>query len=83
MTRAALDACGHAGYLALVLGTLALALGRPRLGWPLRVAGSVGWAVLGYLMGYSSILAWSLVFAAIDSCGAYRARGRKRGATPR
>jgi hypothetical protein len=60
------DAAGHLAYAALLLGQW-LVTGRHRHGFALRVAGSLAWAGLGLALGMSSIVLWSLAFAAVDA----------------
>jgi hypothetical protein len=73
MSPLVLDGLGHLGYLMLFSGTAAIARGHA-WGWAGRVAGSATWAVLGYHMGYTSILLWSLVFLNVDLYGWRRNR---------
>lgn len=63
-----IDALGHGFYVALVAGQLAITR-RRAWGWALRLAGSLGWAVLGVDLGLSSVVLWSLIFAVVDARG--------------
>lgn len=60
------DLLGHVFYVLLIVGTVRL--GRRKMdGWLFRIAGESGWAYLGIEMGMSSIVVWSLIFAAADT----------------
>lgn len=60
-----LDLLGHAGYVALVAGSLAAGSGRA-IGWLVRCAGSACWLYVGYELGSTSIVGWSAAFCAVD-----------------
>lgn len=62
------DLIGHGGYVALVLGQL-LVTRRSGFGFLLRVVGSLVWAGIGWWIGMTSILVWSLLFAGVDLWG--------------
>ena len=66
MTLDHLDHLGHLGYLILVIGSWEVGR-RHRIGFGIRIIGSLLWAAIGWGMGYSSIVLWSLVFAAVDT----------------
>lgn len=76
MTHELIDIAGHAAYLALICGQFAVARKR-RWGWVVRVVGSLVWAVLGWFLGLSSVVLWSLAFAAIDTYGWWRRRNEQ------
>ena len=60
-----IDLIGHLGYIMLIVGSMLVGRNRAS-GWALRLGGSIVWAVLGVLMGMSSIWIWSAAFAAVD-----------------
>lgn len=64
------DILGHLAYISLVLGTYLLATGNP-WGWPFRLAGSLGWAFIGWRCNMSSVYTWSTVFSIVDGIGWY------------
>ncbi len=59
------DLVGHVFYLFLVIGLIMVGRG-VSAGWALRLIGSAGWAVIGFVIGMSSIWLWSLVFVGVD-----------------
>ena len=65
------DTLGHVFYLFLFIGMLGIAFNR-RVGWWFRITGELGWGVLGAILGLSSIVIWSIIFAAVDILGLYR-----------
>ena len=70
------DVIGHCAYAILALGTALLGTW-PRIGWTLRLVGSLTWAGLGIALGLSSIWFWEGIFVAVDLWGfrrAYRLR---------
>lgn len=62
------DVAGHLAYALLIAGQLRITH-KHRDGFLLRAAGSAAWAVLGWHMGYSSIVLWSSAFAFVDARG--------------
>ena len=65
-----IDVCGHVAYLFLVAGMVLLT--RKNLwGWACRFIGEIGWVVIGFIMGMTSIWLWGLVFMCIDIKGFY------------
>lgn len=63
-----IDLAGHVFYVFLLGGMLLLARGSAA-GWILRIVGEAGWAVLGVLLGMSSIVVWGVAFVIIDAYG--------------
>lgn len=63
-----IDLCGHVLYIFLLVGMLLLAR-QERIGWLVRMTGSLGWGVLGYFLGMTSIMVWCAVFASLDVYG--------------
>lgn len=62
------DMLGHVGYFFLVFGTVLLGH-RHASGWLVRLAGSLVFIALGFLMGMSSMVVWSIAFAVIEVRG--------------
>lgn len=62
------DVIGHIGYLFLFIGTRCL-VSKKKYGWLFRVGGSLVWAALGVYLELTSIIIWSLIFAANDFMG--------------
>lgn len=56
-----LDAAGHVGYICLFFGSQLLAR-HNKVGWLLRLAGELIWAVIGFIMGMTSIWLWAIIF---------------------
>lgn len=68
-----IDIIGHVAYCSIALGTALIALRYGRLGWALRLAGSLCWIWIGTVLDLSSIWFWESVFVGIDVLGLYRA----------
>lgn len=62
------DIAGHFAYVALIVGMMLLAR-RRRSGFLVRVAGEITWTVIGWQIGSSSIVIWSVVFVAVEAYG--------------
>ena len=75
-----IDLLGHVLYLFLLGGMLLLAR-QNRIGWLVRMTGSLGWGVLGFFLGMTSIMTWCAVFASLDVYG-YLKWKRKDETTP-
>jgi hypothetical protein len=59
------DLLGHLSYVFICSGVVLLGH-KNRLGWILRAIGAVGWIIVGFQVGMSSIWAWSIVFLIMD-----------------
>lgn len=71
-----IDLVGHVAYVLSIYGTVLIGRGS-RSGWGFRIACDVLWIGLGVVIGLSSIIVWSVVFAAAD---VYCLRRKARGA---
>lgn len=67
------DAWGHLGYVFILWGTLSLAR-KQRRGWILRGIGEAVWVVLGFVMGFTSMWFWGIVFLGLEVYGWYNWR---------
>ena len=65
-----LDLAGHFASATIALGIFFLTK-KSIWGWVFRFIGEVAWVVIGFLMGWSSVWAWGLVFLTLDAKGFY------------
>lgn len=63
-----IDAFGYLFYAFLMLGTYLIGQRYPG-GWQLRFIGDIGWALLGFWMGVSSIVVFGILFSILDVKG--------------
>ena len=63
-----LDIFGHISY-AFILLVMYMISRKNKVGWVFRLIGQVGWLVLGFLTGFSSIWIWGFVFVVMDLYG--------------
>ena len=73
-----IDFFGHVSYAAITLGILWLGQ-KKAYGWLMKAVGDAGWAVLGIVMGMSSIFVWASLFIVMDFIG--WAQWRKKATT--
>ena len=72
-----IDALGHVGYAAIVVGHAMLARWRSPWGFVLRIVGELVWLGLGVALGLTSVWFWSGMFVVIDAAGFARWRGEE------
>lgn len=65
VSRDLTDLAGHASYVLLASGLFLISRGH-KIGWLLRAFGEIGWLVIGFVLGMSSIWGWGLAFVALD-----------------
>ena len=56
------DLFGHIFYIFILIGTILLTK-KNKNGWLCRIIGDIGWVIVGYFLGLSSIIFWSSIFA--------------------
>lgn len=66
-----IDALGHVCYAVILVGQLMVARHVVQ-GWLIRIAGTLGWIVLGLLLGLTSIWVWCSLFIVVDIIGYLR-----------
>jgi len=71
---------GHLGYILIAIGMLLL-VHQKALGWLLRLAGEVLWAVIGFMMGMSSLWFWAICFVCLDAYGYISWRKKQQSTT--
>ena len=65
-----IDLIGHVLY-ALLFGGQILVSRKIAAGWILRLIYTIGWTVIGFIIGMTSIVIWCALFAVLDSYGYY------------
>lgn len=63
-----IDVLGGVFYACLLCGTYLLGM-KKWYGWPMRVAGDIGWLVVGHWIGLYSVMVFSVLFMVIDVRG--------------
>lgn len=54
------DLIGHVTYVTMLIGTYLLTK-KKKFGWILRGVGNLGWIMIGYMLGFTSMMMWSSV----------------------
>lgn len=55
------DFLGHLFYITILTGTI-LVGNKNKVGWLFRIAGDIGWIIVGWYIGMTSIVVWSSIF---------------------
>lgn len=66
-----IDIVGHIAYALMIIGHLFVTKKHAK-GFIFRIVGGIIWMLLGALLGLTSIIFWSAVFAGVDCLGWYR-----------
>jgi len=75
------DILGHLCYIAMIIGTILIAL-RRRAGWLFEAAGAAGLILVGLMLGMTSIWIWNVVFVVGYSYGWLRWKNKRRNKNP-
>ncbi|MCI0562657.1 MAG: hypothetical protein MN733_29610 [Nitrososphaera sp.] len=65
MTPEMIDIWGHVGYLSMFIGMVMISTKNAN-GWLLRLCGEFVWVVLGFVLGFTSLWTWGLLFMGVD-----------------
>jgi len=60
-----IDILGHLFYISIFIGMLLLKQ-KSRAGWLFRLVGEIGWVILGFKLGLTSVWIWGIIFAVVD-----------------